>query len=709
MTFLGVRPDARPAGVERQVTTISHFRGPRESWRTDLATYGGVVYRDLWPGIDVTWMARADHVDLTVVVAPGADPAAVAMAVRSAAGAEDAAESRRGDDLNRVARHLPGLQAGRLSAHQMSGGQIEPITARLDADGESGAGPDRDGTTFQLHVADYDPARPLVLHASSFLYAGLWGSPDYDRGLGIAVDGRGAAYLTGETWVDGTDRQAFIIKVNPAGNALDYVAYIGGDGQDAGFDIDVDAAGNAYIAGATDSRQDSFPVTMGPDLTANGSVEALVAKLDPAGTDLVYAGYIGGAVGDFAEAIRVGPDGSAYVAGITNSNSLSFPVKIGPDTTFNGRTEAFLTKIVPVPDAADRMDNFAYTGFIGGRGDDCYVYFPPDKPEERFATAGHLDLDAEGNVYLSGATTSDEASFPDGDGFGDLPGPDQTHGGAWDAWVVKVRADGAGFVYAGYLGGDGEELGFGMGVDAAGAAYFTGISDSNEDTLEPVVGPDLTFNGGSIDALAAKVAPDGRSYAYAGYLGGSASDGGTGNTVDSQGQMVIIGYAESGESFPAVGGPDLTINSTEPDIGDGFVAKVKANPDAAAPADNYVYAGYIGGNKWDQSFWVDVDAGGTAYVVGDTYSDSSSFPNGNGLGQIPSPSNKAPGEGDTFFVKVSAGDTPPETTPTSPPSTPPSPTATTHLPTEVPTPGGSPAPPCNCGRALLPWVSSGEG
>jgi hypothetical protein len=178
----------------------------------------------------------------------------------------------------------------------------------------------------------------------------------------------------------------------------------------------VDVTGSAYIAGFTLSTQATFPVIVGPDLTYNGGGgDAFVAKVKADGSGLVYCGYIGGAgsFGDSGWGIALDSKGNAYVTGDTSSNQLTFPVKSGPDLTYNG--------------------------------------------------------------------------------------------GGEDAFVAKVRADGVGLIYAGYIGGHENDVGFGIAVDKGANAYVTGVTSSLKDF--PVkVGPDLSFNGGGSDAFVTKVA-----------------------------------------------------------------------------------------------------------------------------------------------------------------------------------------------------------
>ena len=155
-------------------------------------------------------------------------------------------------------------------------------------------------------------------------------------------------------------------------------------------------------------------------------------------------------------------------------------MKIGPDLTFNGHYDAFVAALKPAADpfALTVQDNLVYAGYIGGRGDDAGVIGGPRT--QGTITGGHIAIGSDGSAYISGITASDQRSFPDGDGFGAVVGFDRTFNGGTDAFVVKVLPGGAALDYATYLGGAGDDQGFGMAVDAAGAAYLTGNTNSDE-------------------------------------------------------------------------------------------------------------------------------------------------------------------------------------------------------------------------------------
>jgi len=175
----------------------------------------------------------------------------------------------------------------------------------------------------------------------------------------------------------------------------------------------VDSAGNAYVTGWTNSTEATFPVTVGPDLTSNGSIDAFVAKVNPEGTELLYAGYIGGSSNDFGgSGIAVDSAGNAYVSGLTSSTEETFPVTVGPDLTFNGSDDAFVAKI------SSEGTELLYAGYIGGSGSDSGL---------------GIAVDSAGNAYVTGSTRSTEETFPV------TVGPDLTFNGFQDAFMAKVE------------------------------------------------------------------------------------------------------------------------------------------------------------------------------------------------------------------------------------------------------------------------------
>ena len=406
-----------PEGGAKTPAVISYFKGPAGTSQTGLATFREVTYRNLWPGIDLTYSGTVNRLKYQFVVHPGADATKIRLAYRGADVELNAAGQLE------VSSPLGDFRDDKPYVFQQRGGRQVAIPAAYALERSDTSEP----IAYSFALGDYDASLPLVIDPSVLIYAGYIGGTSFDTGNDVAVDAAGNAYVTGETagtagfpTAAGPDltfngaTDAFVAKVNPAGTALVYAGYLGGDELDAGESIAVDALGNAYITGKTRSDATSFPTVTGPDLSFNGDSDAFVAKLNAAGTALLYAGYIGGDAVDGGNGIAVDADGNAYVTGETVSDEFSFPVLVGPDVTANGGLDGFVAKV----NAAGTVLVFA--GYVGGEGTD----------------SGHdIAVGSEGEIFLTGETASGEATFPL------TVGPDLTYnGGPTDAFVAKVRA-----------------------------------------------------------------------------------------------------------------------------------------------------------------------------------------------------------------------------------------------------------------------------
>jgi hypothetical protein len=605
LDFVGANPDVLPVGQDETGALISYFTGRPDEWKTGLRTYSRVVYRHLWPGIDLEYSGTVNELKYQFIVQPGADPSHIKLAYR---GASDVAVNGAGQ--LEVTTPAGGFHDGTPYGYQQTEGG-KKVEVGLSYKPLGGGG---ERHLYGFQVGAYDPRLPLVLDPVILVYCGFIGGSDSDAGWDIAVDGDGHAYVVGDTYSTAAtfpvgvgpdvthngDVDAFVAKVSADGTALEYCGYIGGSSRDRGLGIAVDGTGQAYVTGsAWSTESEGFPVTVGPDLTHSGGIpgEAFVAKVNKKGTGLVYCGYIGGLGGETGRGIAVDSAGSAYVAGHTwSTEHQRFPVTVGPDLTYNGGdTDAFVAKVNKKGTA------LVYCGYIGGSGLD----------------AGYgIAVDVHEQAYVTGETNSAET-----EGFPVTVGPDLTHNGSVEAFVTKVSTDGAALVYSGYIGGSGGDVGNGIAVDSKGQAYVAGSTSSSQTAGFPVtVGPDLTYNDTASlsDAFVAKVMIDGNGLSYCGYIGGSGQDIGEGIAVDGSGCAHVVGWTASDESegFPLNVGPDLTHNG----VYDAFVARLFADGTALA------YCGYIGGSEQERGLAIAVDAWGGAYVGGYTYSGDGTFP-----------------------------------------------------------------------------------
>ncbi len=622
----------RPEGERPAETVISYFKGPKNEHLSGVSAYNSIVYRDLWPGIDLVYDGDANHLKYRFVVRPGADPKRIRLAYR---GAERlSADAGGGLEIVTTAGVLRDAapaawqetEEGRVTVRaayalgrRVSGSGEESLDAALD---------------YGFSVGGYDPTKELIIDPVVLVYCGcIGGGSGEDIGTGVAVDGTGCAYVTGHTasgegsfpekvgpdrFYNGGAFDAFVAKVNAAGTDLEYCGYIGGTGKDEGFGIAVDASGNAYVTGRTSSSTD-FPVLVGPDLVYNGGdFDAFVAKVNADGSGLAYCGYIGGSNGDTAEGIAVDAWGNAYVTGSTASEQGSFPVTEGPDASYNGGpSDVFVAKV-----NADGS-GLAYCGYIGGTGDDF---------------GSGIAVDDWYFAYVTGYTSSTEAN-----GFPVIAWPDNSHkGGYFDVFAAKVNADGSGLAYCGYIGGTNADTAEGIAVDGVGCAYVTGGTASTKANAFPVTeeGMDDSYNGGSSDAFVAKVNAAGTGLTYCGYIGGTGNDAGSGIAVDGAGCAYMTGSTTS-TNFPVSG--DWPYSTYNGGSSDAFAAKVKAD------GTELTYCGYIGGSGDDAGSGIAVDAWGNAYVTG--YTGSANFPVVAGW---PDSSYKGGGFFDAFAAKITS-------------------------------------------------------
>lgn len=313
--------------------------------------------------------------------------------------------------------------------------------------------------------------------AGALAYSTYLGGAGFDRGFGIAVDGTGAAYVTGSTssafpmlnasqgTYGGGDRDAFVAKLDPAGVRV-YSTYLGGTAVDTGGGIAVDGVGAVYVTGLTDST--NFPILNGSQPTYGGQVDAFVAKFDAVG-GRVYSTYLGGLARDEGNAIAVDGTSAVYVTGQTFSTN--FPTLNAIQTASSGSGDAFVTKL-------DASGAQVYSTYLGGVGSD---------------RGKGIAVDPAGAAHIIGITES--FNFP-------ILNAIKSTYTLQDAFVTKLNAAGA-LAYSTFLGGYSSEFGEGIALDHAGSAYVVGSTQLSQNF--PMVNASQGTNAGGFDAFVAKI------------------------------------------------------------------------------------------------------------------------------------------------------------------------------------------------------------
>jgi hypothetical protein len=563
-TVVGANPFPNIVGEKATSHKYHYFIDDDSSqWRNNVPSYGEVVFKDIYDGIDLKYYFSGTCMEYDFVVSPDADVAQIAIRYD---GTEPLSVSKTGElvvetawgtmtEMVPVVYQTEGDQTNRISA-----------TFRLMSDNVFG---------FELGD-DYNPALAVVIDPVLSFSTYLGGSGD-DEGRAITVDAERNIYVTGSTTsadfptespIHGRQalKDAFISKFDRWGDLV-YSTYLGGGGDDTGRGIAVDAYGYVYGSTASEYFPTVNPYKDGP-LTCDG--DAFVSKLSPTGDALIFSTYLGGNSADWGIGIGVDELGYVYVGGMAQSSD--FPT-VNPYQTFQGVRDAFVTKFHPAG------NSLVYSTCLGGSDID--------------GTWG-VALGNDGSVYITGQTKSPD--YPTANAY-------QTDQGNDDAFLTRLNASGDNVIYSTYLGGGLMDVGTSVAVDDTGNAYVTGWTQSFDFPLLNQYQSNRNYD----DVFVTKFNSSG-SVVYSTYLGGSSYDIGWGIDVDAMGHAYVTGWTRSADF------PTLDPIQGYQDTTDVFLTGLN-------PAGNgLVFSSYLGGNGDDWAWGLALDAFGNPYITGRTRS-----------------------------------------------------------------------------------------
>jgi len=593
-------PEAIP--VENTEHKVNYFRGNDKSkWRTNIQTSGAVLFRELYPNINLKVYGFERQIEYDFVVKPGGDISDISFVYTGV----------KKTRIDAVGNLVVQTEFGQLAhAKPVSYQLIEGKKLKIKAEFK-----EMENNTYGFRCVEYNQNYDLIIDPVVLVYSTYLGGSNSDSTHGIAVDSQDAVYVTGTTLsgnfpaqnpiqgsFGGGSCDAFITKINSTGSGLIYSTYLGGYNRDVGIGIAVDSNGAVYVAGNTDSV--NFP-TKNPiqGSFGGGSWDVFIAKINSSGSALIYSTYLGGSDLDkLYQGTAVDSNGAVYITGFTDSSN--FPTRNPIQGSFGGGLyDAFIAKIKP------SGGSLIYSTFLGGSGSDSGL---------------NLALDSECAVYITGST--DSSNFP-------TKNPIQgSFGGSYDAFISKINSSGSAFVYSTYLGGSDSEEGYDIAVDSQNSVYVTGPTRSvNFPIQNPIQGK---IAGGS-DAYITKINTSGNAFAYSTYLGGSESDWIENIAVDSEGAIYVTGDTNS-RNFPTQNPIQQSYGGGEYDI---LISKINASGSAL------VYSTYLGGSGSDRGRGMAVDSESAGYVTGTT--DSVNFPTKNPI------QRNCAGEKDGFIVKLS--------------------------------------------------------
>jgi hypothetical protein len=640
MKLLDGNPAARLTAVEELPGKTNYLIGnDPKKWRTNVPNYKKVKRQDVYPGIDLVYYGNQQELEYDFTLAAGADP----DAIRLSFGPHPLHIAGNGDlvvaleDTEEVRWHQP-------VAYQLDGAsrkRFVPASYVLEAA--------KTGPAVSFRLGAYDHNQPLVIDPTLAYSTFLGGAGDEndDSLPAIAVDLQGNAYVTGDTdsanfplknpfqsvHGSGYDSDAFVTKLSPDGSSLVYSTFLGGSGEDIGYSICVDLAGNVYLGGTTGSAD--FPVTpLAFQTTLKGVLtggygDGFVTKLSASGSSLVYSTYLGADGGvNYVDAIVVDRSGSAYAGGVTSS--VGFPVTAGAFQTVFGGTgvkgfgDGFVSKLNPAGTA------LIYSTFLGGSGDEA---------------VDGIDLDRLGNVYVAGSTSS--ANFPV------TPNAVQTTFGGigpynfGDGFVTKLNATGSALVYSTYLGGASDELCVAIKLDGFGNAHVDGWTLSSNFPVTPGAYQTVFHGSGALvygDGYITKLNTTGTKLIYSTYLGGSGDDFLGALAVDLLGNAYLTGFTNS-KDYPVTAGAFQPAFAGAGPVGIGDAILTVLNPFGSA----IKYSTYFGGSGDDYGAGIALDLAGNIYFTGDTA--SADFHVTPGAFQTTFGGSGPTGTGDAFVTK----------------------------------------------------------
>jgi hypothetical protein len=614
MKLIAANPTCHIEGLDQQPGRANYFIGSDPAkWHTNIPTYTKVKYRNVYAGIDLAYYGNERQLEYDFIVAPGADFRAITLGFE---GADRIQVDGNGDLLLDTAageirqkkpfiyQEVNGVRhtiAGRYALGESKGQKEEGIGEELIT---------HPASLITFEVGDYDPTKPLIIDPV-LVYSTYLGGSGPDRGLGISVDMQGNAYVTGETsspdFVGGgspdPSSNIFVVKIDPTGNALVYSAVIGGRFTDRGSAIAVDSQGNAYVAGETTSSD--FPTVPPPppcDLCPPPSAipsNGFVLKLDADGSTLEVSRTAGGSGDDRFNAVALGPDGSIYVAGETDSPEIP--------TLPNFPSPSSNSRHIWVGMFVDSNEGQLYK--IGGDGED---------------RALGLAVDSFGNVYVAGETSSRD--FPQVGGG--TPDPGAFPGDPCEMVAMKLNPTLSTLIYSRVIGGNtgtGISRALAVAVGPGGVAYLTGETSAPDFPVTPGAIGYAAIPSDPCSIPVVKLNADG-SIGYAALIGGHTGSGisrgfgilgrddGRVPMVDQSYIPMIVGETTA-RDFAQVGGgtPDPGGYPTDP----YNIFAMKLNPTLST----LIYSRVIGGNTGtgiSRANGVALDSAGDAYLTGET-------------------------------------------------------------------------------------------
>jgi hypothetical protein len=598
LVFLDANPEPELAPHGMTQHRVNYIKGKdRSKWRTGIKTSKAVLYKNLYPGIDLKTYGVEREIEYDWLVKPGGSPAAIQFKY----------EHAQCTYLNIVGDLVIKTKFGELVhkkpvGFQLINGKKVNVPCRFERTRED---------IYGFKVENYDKEYELTIDPVVTLdYSTYLGGLRWENCKGIAVNESGEAHVVGNTTSynfptknaydisQSSYYDSFLTKFTSDGRRLLFSTYFGGRGNDDFNTIALAGNGDIYIGGKTSSW----------DLPYNNNELRGYIYIARFSSDGNFLGgqYLGAEREDKISHIALDDAGNVFITGDTGS--IGFPVKNPYQHKLNSPYSAYVCKLSP------DISTLLYSTYLGGYGGAGW--------------GARIVVDKSGFFYVAGCTGS--RYFPVKNAY------QQTHGGGdFDAFITKFKPDGSGIVFSTYLGGNGDEFVTGLALDSEGNVIVGGTTNSYN---YPRWNPFQSKKKGGTDIFITKLKPDGSGLVYSTYLGGFLDDTLKYCVVDAPGNLYVTGYTGSWD-FPLKHAYQTSLGGSV----DGFVSKI------APDGKTLDFSTYIGGSGNDYCRGVAIDNTGRLYICGDT--GSNNFPFKNAF------QSHSKGEGDAFLTRLLIGGT----------------------------------------------------
>lgn len=563
LRFIDSRPTANLLPREELPGRLHFFTGSDPArWRSNLRLHSELVYREVWPGIDVVFQLEGAGLQYRVEAAAGSDPARARFDF---------------DGAERITTSADGTVVLAMPVHDM-------VDRPASTDGATRILSWGTGTATSTDSTDDGGV------SGTLSWSTLLGGLDNDYPHGLAVDALDRPVVTGYTRstnfpvmpgaYDSTHSgsyDVFVAKLDASGSSLRWATFLGGYGEDRPFALALSPGGDILIAGHTYSPD--FPTTNGGfDRSLDGVRDAFVARLDSTGAVLLWSTYLGGVGLERSWSLVVGADDRAVVAGETSS--ADFPTTAGAhDRTLGGSFDAFVTQL-------DTGGNSVlWSTFLGGSANDWVQA---------------MVFDTLQRPLVAGTTCSTD--------FPVTPAAfDRTYHGGCDAFVAQLSTGGDSLVTSTYLGGSGSDIAHAVG-SRPGRIVVAGSTVSSD---FPVTSQafDVSYNGGG-DAFIAELDDSGTTLDWSTFLGGGDVDEIFAMVLDHAGRPIVSGETSSADFPTTWDGIDRVYGGNQ----DAFVTRLD-------PAGETLdWSTFLGGGQWDSGWDFALDTSGNPLLTGPTRS-----------------------------------------------------------------------------------------